>query len=630
MRRRVVIALSTIAAVAAALPAGAAVKQLEFANVNTAQAPRITATIKAPGLPKGAKPSFSVFVDGKKATDFEITRAADGSDLAALTDSSHSMQRGGGLAAAKKAVAAFTRGRDQNVRLGIFQFGKTAETVQALTDDSLKLDSAITRIALDPDSGTALYDAIVLSSAALAKSTSPTRRIILLTDGSDEGSKHSLKDAIAAARDAGAPVEAIALGDAAAGGSELRRIAKETGGHVYQSSSSASAIGAIYKQISADIRSSYQLSYVSPSNGNLNLEVRLAGYQPVSTQVTIEGISNSTASSKTVMQELFGNPLLTGLMLGLIVLAMCAVMMREPRAAKMNRLLDKYITPSAPGTAGAKTKRAERASLRSKIVIRSERSFGRSNYFKRVADHLERADMPMRAAELVALQVAGFLAGIFIGFVILSAFIPGILIGPVLALIGSYFPIFWIKRKAKKRRKRFEGQLGEALAAIASSLRAGQSFQQSISSLVKDGPDPLAKEFARVETEIQLGRPSDEALDAMAKRVQSRNFNFVVIAVNIQRQVGGSLSDILDMVSDTVSARVQFARKVKALTAQGRASGYVLLGMPFVMAGLISLIKHDYMVPLFTTLPGEIMMGVGLVLMGIGWLAVNKIVNFKY
>ena len=141
-----------------------------------------------------------------------------------------------------------------------------------------------------------------------------------------------------------------------------------------------------------------------------------------------------------------------------------------------------------------------------------------------------------------------------------------------------------MRRKANARRKRFEDQLGDTLGAVASSLRAGQSFQQAMSTISLDGPEPIAKEFQRVETETRLGRPADEALQSMADRLGSKNFEFVVLAVNIQRQVGGSLSEILDMVADTVRGRVQFARKVRALTAMGRASAYVLVGMPFFLA----------------------------------------------
>ena len=187
-----------------------------------------------------------------------------------------------------------------------------------------------------------------------------------------------------------------------------------------------------------------------------------------------------------------------------------------------------------------------------------------------------------------------------------------------------------MRRKANARRKKFEDQLGDTLTAVASSLRAGQSFQQAMSTISLDGPEPISKEFQRVETETRLGRPADEALQSMADRLGSKNFEFVVLAVNIQRQVGGSLSEILDMVADTVRGRVQFSRKVRALTAMGRASAYVLVGMPFALAFMISLVDRSYLRPLWATSAGHLMIIIGLISMCFGGIVTRKIVNFKY
>ena len=129
--------------------------------------------------------------------------------------------------------------------------------------------------------------------------------------------------------------------------------------------------------------------------------------------------------------------------------------------------------------------------------------------------------------------------------------------------------------------------------------------------------------------EIQLGSNSEHALQAMADRMNSYNFGFVVMAVNIQRTVGGSLADILDMVSDTVRQRQQFERKVKALTAQGRMSAYVLIAMPFLMGLAIFALNPTYMSVLFTTTMGKVMVAGGLVMMGIGSMIIKKIVSFK-
>jgi tight adherence protein B len=151
-----------------------------------------------------------------------------------------------------------------------------------------------------------------------------------------------------------------------------------------------------------------------------------------------------------------------------------------------------------------------------------------------------------------------------------------------------------------------------------------------MSTISLDGPEPISQEFQRVETEIRLGRPSDEALQSMADRLGSKNFEFVVLAVNIQRQVGGSLSEILDMVADTVRGRVMFAKKVRALTAMGRASAYVLVAMPFFLFVGMWAIDRSYVRPLWTQSAGHIMVLLGLASMAIGGLVVRKIVNFKY
>jgi tight adherence protein B len=151
-----------------------------------------------------------------------------------------------------------------------------------------------------------------------------------------------------------------------------------------------------------------------------------------------------------------------------------------------------------------------------------------------------------------------------------------------------------------------------------------------MSTIVKDGGEPAAKEFGRVETETRLGRSTDDALQGMADRLASRNFEFVVLAVNIQRQVGGSLAEILDMVADTVREREQFSRKVKALTAMGRASAYVLVAMPFFIGAMLSMINWKYMSPLFNTYAGHIMLIIGFALIGLGTVILRKMVNFRY
>jgi tight adherence protein B len=174
-----------------------------------------------------------------------------------------------------------------------------------------------------------------------------------------------------------------------------------------------------------------------------------------------------------------------------------------------------------------------------------------------------------------------------------------------------------------------DAQLPDILITLASSLKAGHSFRQAIQSVVDEGSPPASKEFKRVLTETSLGRPMDDALAEMAERVGSENLSFVVTAVTIQRQVGGSLAGIFDMVGEAVRNRQQFARKIKSLTAMGRMSAYVLVGLPFFIAGALTLMNPEYMDPLYHTSTGHVLIGMGLTMMFVGTLVLRKIVAFR-
>jgi tight adherence protein B len=147
--------------------------------------------------------------------------------------------------------------------------------------------------------------------------------------------------------------------------------------------------------------------------------------------------------------------------------------------------------------------------------------------------------------------------------------------------------------------------------------------------VVDEGQEPAAKELTRVLNDTRLGRPMDEALAETAERIGSKNFSFVITAVNIQRQVGGSLAGLFDMVADTVRQRQQFARKIRSLTAMGRASAYVLIGLPFFVALAITVMNPTYMDPLYHSSSGHKLIFLGLGMMTFGTLALKKIVSFK-
>jgi tight adherence protein B len=236
-----------------------------------------------------------------------------------------------------------------------------------------------------------------------------------------------------------------------------------------------------------------------------------------------------------------------------------------------------------------------------------------------------RADLPLRTVELAYISVgAGFLPALV--FAVAGA--PSFVILAVM-VAGALLPVGFVWWKARRRLAALDEQLPDILTTLAASLKAGHSFRQGIQAVVDEGMPPASEEFKRVLTETSLGRPMDDALAEMSDRVGSENLSFVVTSVMIQRQVGGSLAGIFDMVAEAVRNRHQFARKIRSLTAAGRMSAYVLLGLPFVIAAALTFMNPDYMHSLYYTSMGHVLIGVGMTMMFFGSLILRKIVSFR-
>jgi tight adherence protein B len=259
------------------------------------------------------------------------------------------------------------------------------------------------------------------------------------------------------------------------------------------------------------------------------------------------------------------------------------------------------------------------------MMSATEKSLAHLRVWKRLQRLIERADVPIRTVELFYMCV-----GSAVGFGFLAVAFAG---SPLFLFagfaVGALVPVGFVSYKAKRRLNAIDDQLPDLLITIAASLKAGHSFRQGLQAVVDEGQPPASDEFKRVLTETSLGRPMDHALDEMSERVGSRNLSFVITAVTIQRQVGGSLAGIFDMVADQVRQRQQFARKIKGLTAMGRASAYVVIGIPFFIAGAIQLLNPSYMRPLYDTSTGHKLIFVSFVMMSIGVVILRKIVSFR-
>jgi tight adherence protein B len=240
---------------------------------------------------------------------------------------------------------------------------------------------------------------------------------------------------------------------------------------------------------------------------------------------------------------------------------------------------------------------------------------------------LSQVDLPLRPEEYVFLQMALILAA---GLLVYYLSGRNILPSGLAAAAAAIFPSLFLHHARGKRIRAFENQLVEGLTIMANSLRAGFSFLQAADTLAKEMPPPLSKEFGRLLREMNLGVTTEEALDHLLARVQSADFDLVVTAVKINRQVGGNLAEVLDTIGETINQRIKLQGKLRTLTAQGRISGYIIGMLPVAIVAFVFAVNPAYMMALFIHPLGLIMVGWAALSEMIGFLLIKKIVSIDY
>jgi len=487
--------------------------------------------------------------------------------------------------------------------------------------------SSLSGLTVDGQSGTALYDAIVLAAAHLGSDSSPGRAIVVVTDGRDVSSSNTLQQAVAAAHAAHAAVYAIGIGGPSFTPDALRSLSRETSGS-YRQVARTRDLDTVYTALASELDRTWQLSYVTAARPGMTL--RLAATVPGggtarATAQVLGGEAAAIAPSRLIPAIGYSGAgtIVVAIAVGLLVLLSCCFWFASQRGGKLRARIEPHL---GLVDRGAKVRRQHgRAAARVHVANGVEHVLGNLRQFQNIQLTLERADLPVRAGELLAL-CAGL--AFFCGLLTAASASPTLVILAVMG-VGAWAPYAYVSFRAKSRIKRFENQLPDLLITIAASLKAGHSFRQGIQSVVDEGAEPAAKEFRRVLTETQLGKTMDDALADLSIRIGSKNLAFVINAVTIQRQIGGSLAGLFDMVADTVRQRQQFGRKVKGLTAMGRMSAYVLVGLPFFIAAIVSVINGAYMAPLYQSATGQKMLVSGVVMIVIGSAMLKKIVSFR-
>jgi tight adherence protein B len=621
-RKRLVVA--AVALIVLALPAATAAA-VQLRSVDATAYPKIRGSVVTS---KASSIAPAVTENGLPVAGFEATNLARAKSVVLAIDRSQSM-KGKPLREAIAAARGFVSGKPRSDRIAITTFAtRPAFVTGGFSAESNEALGALGAITVDPKQGTTLYDDIVLAARRLAREQFAGRVIIIVTDGNETRSKATLDQATAAARAAQSAVYVVGIESSKFNPEPLEALAADTGGR-YFGTRSSEGIAGVYRTIAKELARTWRFEYLTTARPGDQIRVKASVIGEGSTfkalKITQGGQIESTPPSKLVPKDAYGpgGPLAVAIAVAALVLFACLFFLAGIRGSWVRSRIAVHVGDTKGNT---KQKRKERRSeMMASIFAVTERTFGNLKQWRWIGRTLERADVPLRTVEFFWIVVGSAMGMAMFAFLFGAS--PVLFVA--LTTVAGMIPCGWVWLKMRKRLREFENQLPDLLITIAASLKAGHSFKQGLQAVVDEGHPPANEEFKRVLTETSLGRSMDDALAEMAERMGSVNFEFAITAVTIQRQVGGSLATLFDMVADTVRQRQQFARKIRALTAMGRMSAYTLVAIPFFLAGMITLINGEYMHPLYHTHAGKMVILIGLAMMAMGSLILKKIVSFR-
>jgi len=256
----------------------------------------------------------------------------------------------------------------------------------------------------------------------------------------------------------------------------------------------------------------------------------------------------------------------------------------------------------------------------------AEKVSDRQGFGEVIDGRLEAAALPIRTPEwlLVHLGCAVGLGLLFLG--VSGGSLLGAVCGLVLGLVG---PWVFLRVREGRRETAFLAQLPDTLQMLAGSLQAGYSLPQALDTVVREGQPPMSVEFNRALVESRLGMPVEDALEGIGRRLSSQDFSWVVMAVRIQRDVGGNLAELLTTVADTLRERERLRRQVKVLSAEGRLSGWILGGLPIVFFAYLTLTNPTYVRPLWSSALGAVMLVMAVVLLAVGAFWLTRVIKVE-
>lgn len=648
--RRLLALVAALMLLAAPALAQTGTQEIEITDINGSRYPdggQTQMVINFKNFAEEPDPSsLEVTANGEEVSDLEVESLGNSTvsvGVVLAIDASGSMA-GTPIEESKTAAKSFVEQARPEDRIAVIAFGDEVQVLAGFTNNKESLNNTIDAIVADPSAETSFNDAVIKGVELFDQPSADNLlgNMIILTDGEDTISEATLDDALSAVSSSDVRVFGVALEGSDFNPDPVQQIA-DTGGGLFLSTPDPESLSSLYGAIGREISNTLVARFVSPifTPGDVEFAVTYEGLTSTLT-FGVSGYAVTTTTGPTTTTTLAplttivaeGNAplgidtlmLIGAAGLGLTLFLFLIILFGREDDDDPGRFAKRLQAYGRRGGKPTEEKRSflERIPILNRFTQAAEQEVQKRGLLSGVNATLEQANIPMSPGE----AILGMIGLATVGGIMMAIF-NGLIVGVISFAVFLVIVVLVIRFLGTREKRKFERQLPDTLTLMSTSLRAGYSLLQATEAVSSEAPNPTAREFGRAIGEARLGRSVTDALVGVVDRTQSKDFEWAVMAIEIQREVGGNLAEVLQTVADTMRARNRLKGEIKALTAEGRISALVLGGLPFVVFGFLWATNRDYLEPLLTSVFGQIAMGVGILLMlgGLFWL--KKIIEIE-
>lgn len=551
---------------------------------------------------------FTLLENGK-SLPFELLPIENAQDLNVVIVFDRSGSMGNDpMQAAKDAALAFINALPPDVGIGLVSFSTDARVDLPVSQDRVALTSAINL--LDSDGNTSLYDGVILASS-LFEPTALRKVLVVLSDGGDNDSTATLDAAVQAV--AGLSVEMIELATPESNRQALDLLAAPL---PVRSTEDPAQLQALYESVAQKLTGRLTVRYTSVAEPGsvIRIEITLGSGEGARTAFVevATPVAPTTLPAIVTVEPTESGGLSAGQIASFVLICGGILIAAYFATDRRLRLSRQRLIPQGKKARLEKAKRDPLMGVKQWIET-SERQ-------QKLVSDIDTLGLKRDPGSVIVMVIA---VALFLGLLFT------LIVGPLLGLLVAFFVLMLARMrlgsKVAARKSDFVAQLPETLGTMSSMLRTGYGLTQSLGAVAEESIEPTKSLLNRVTLEVSTGRDLIDALKAMGAQLDSIDFDWVIAGIEISRETGGDLAKTLDTVADTIRERDKLRGQIRALTAEGRFSAYIMLGLPPGVGTMSYLVNPDFY-SVFTEPVGAMMLGATGVLMFVGYFWMRSMI----